>query len=259
MPLPEWPVAMDAQLQQLLGLLECKKIVGNHGPGGVGKTALVNDAANHYKRTHRWDCCYVEVGAKMRIEDMQQQIADDLCGKQQLSGGPEQRRKQLTTWLRDRMGLLVLDDVWENLELQCLFIPSSSASKVIVTARKLRLLKVFFSATLDVDYHQLKPMPVAESLELICRHCFGVGEVPPGLASMVHQLADAGGGLPLAIISAAKYLSSSKSIQHAQQWQAVSETLQAGKCLDSSCSTNDFARLRAVIFRRCFWTLHVSC
>ncbi|XP_022719655.1 probable disease resistance protein At1g61300 [Durio zibethinus] len=117
--------------------------------GGVGKTTLARQVAGQAKGTKLFDTVVMEtVKQNAEISEIQQEIGDGL--------GLEFREKTILVRadrLRERLKkeervLVILDDVWESLDLEAVGIPcvgDDLSCKVLLTSRDLNVLSMMDS------------------------------------------------------------------------------------------------------------------
>ncbi|KAI7997473.1 putative disease resistance protein [Camellia lanceoleosa] len=116
-------------------------IIGICGMGGIGKTTMVKDVAIRAKNENLFDEIVMAVVSQSPdLRNIQGQIAENLglrLGEETLFGRSTRLRQRLANGKRI---LLVLDDVWEWLNLQDIGIPfwgENRGCKVVLTSRSL--------------------------------------------------------------------------------------------------------------------------
>ena len=120
-------------------------IVGLHGMGGTGKTTLANEVGKQLKTLEFFKyVIYTTVSFNLDIKKIQDDIAGSLgleWGNINESDRPKRLWSRLTN--NDKI-LVILDDVWENLNFDEIGIPNSdnhNRCKVLVTTRSLSVCK----------------------------------------------------------------------------------------------------------------------
>ncbi|KAL6957477.1 hypothetical protein U1Q18_045420 [Sarracenia purpurea var. burkii] len=115
------------------------KLIGVHGAGGVGKTTMVNEAGNKAKGEMLFDVvAMATVSQKMDKKKVQEDLASYLG--LELEGNEIARTNLLKHRLNnEKKNLIILDDVWEPLNLEDIGIPvldGKNGCKVVVTSRR---------------------------------------------------------------------------------------------------------------------------
>ncbi|KAJ4957493.1 hypothetical protein NE237_024604 [Protea cynaroides] len=139
------PIQNQSSTQQnLQQLIDCIKnrphgIIGVYGMGGVGKTTLVGELNDRFKENSIFDTVImVTVSATPNIKDIRTRISERL-GLDLSNTSEDGAREKLLNALRKKKFLLILDDVWHQLELKNVGIPhptrSHEGSKIILTTR----------------------------------------------------------------------------------------------------------------------------
>ncbi|XP_056173064.1 uncharacterized protein LOC115662003 [Syzygium oleosum] len=128
-------------------------VVGVHGMGGVGKSTLLADAEKRIREKNSFDwVAKADVSQNPDIKTIQEEIADCL-GLSDIK--KEEKVKLRAQLLRERLEdeerqkkkvLIILDDLWERLDLKSVGIPCGPDNKVIgckllLTAREQRVLR----------------------------------------------------------------------------------------------------------------------
>ncbi|KAJ1695543.1 hypothetical protein LUZ63_012241 [Rhynchospora breviuscula] len=142
------PVGSEAVSTEVVGLQEILRyidndqynIIGIWGMGGVGKTHLLGLVHDHYKRSSAFDSViFVTASKECSIEKLQ----EELCKKYSFGQGTdvESQATIISTYLSNRNFLILLDDVWEQIDLQRVGIPfplglvNQFRRKVVITTR----------------------------------------------------------------------------------------------------------------------------
>ncbi|KAH7861852.1 hypothetical protein Vadar_031769 [Vaccinium darrowii] len=164
-PPPEHPLtsheAFDSRQEIFNGIMEAIKdptikMVGVHGAGGVGKTTIVKEVAYLAKKSGLFDdVAFAVVSRNLDKKKLQGELAAELGLKLDEHGRSVDR-----LWTRLQNGkknLVILDDVWDPLNLEDIGIPTTTdhgnkegCCKVLVTSRKQLL-------------HRMTPKPADQS------------------------------------------------------------------------------------------------
>ncbi|KAF3586108.1 hypothetical protein F2Q69_00026537 [Brassica cretica] len=117
-------------------------VVGLHGMGGVGKTTLLTQINNKFsKRGEGFDIViWVEVSRNASVRKIQESIAKKLglVGKEWDEKDDKERALDIHNVLRRKKFVLLLDDIWEKVNLSAVGVPYPSTEngcKVVFTTR----------------------------------------------------------------------------------------------------------------------------
>ncbi|KAG4127693.1 hypothetical protein ERO13_D10G230651v2 [Gossypium hirsutum] len=137
----------ESRMSILNGIMEALKddsvsVVGVHGMGGIGKTTMVKEIARKVKGKLFDSVVIATVTQAIDIEKIQNQIADFLGLKfeeQSMVGKAFRLRERL----KEKRVLVVLDDIWEKLDIEEVGIPlgdEHKGCKLLLTSRELNVL-----------------------------------------------------------------------------------------------------------------------
>ncbi|KAG8079114.1 hypothetical protein GUJ93_ZPchr0007g5481 [Zizania palustris] len=136
---------IECNLRDVLQYLKDGKvgIVGIWGMGGVGKTTLLRKINNHFigvaKENYGYDLViYVMASTSYGIGQLQVDIAEKIGLFMKPGSSTEMRASLLLSFLRRKKFLLLLDDLWDYLDLAEVGIPYTSGlnnQKVVLTTR----------------------------------------------------------------------------------------------------------------------------
>ncbi|XP_039165389.1 putative disease resistance protein At5g05400 [Eucalyptus grandis] len=102
-------------------------VVGVHGPGGVGKSKLLEDIEKRVKKEKLFDVvAMANVSRNPDLKTIQEEIAYDLGLKLMNVEPPRGRANRL----REKKILIILDNLWKKLELKDVGIPCGDDNKV---------------------------------------------------------------------------------------------------------------------------------
>ncbi|GAY62773.1 hypothetical protein CUMW_220440 [Citrus unshiu] len=139
-PLEPTIVGLESTLDKVWRCLEEVQvgIIGLYGMGGVGKTTLLTQINNKFIDTpNDFDVViWVVVSKDMQLERIQEKIGERIgsFGNKSL----EEKASDIFKILSKKKFLLLLDDVWERIDLVKVGVPfptSENASKVVFTTR----------------------------------------------------------------------------------------------------------------------------
>ncbi|XP_031253814.1 disease resistance protein SUMM2-like [Pistacia vera] len=205
-----------------------EKIIGLYGIGGVGKTALLNQIHNKILETSA-DIILIRISATNKnLENIQDEI-----GKKQVSDDESwktksslEKAKEIHKNLKTKKFVLLLDDLWEWVDLTEAGVPLSDSNAVS---------KVFFTTRLLMNVcGRMKPhmIPVeclghenALKLFLSTVGDWALGSHPE-IPSLAETMAKECGGLPLGLIKVAEAMTHKKT---PQEWDyAINEFQRMG-------------------------------
>ncbi|XP_031263399.1 putative disease resistance protein At3g15700 [Pistacia vera] len=138
----------ESRLSTLNGVLNAVEdaeagIIGVYGMGGIGKTTLVKEVGQQAKKKQLLDeVIFVEVSDKPDTKKIQDELANQLSLKFETEA--ERASKLYARLKTDKKILVILDKIWEELNLEALAIPCGNdrgGCKVLLTARDLNVLQ----------------------------------------------------------------------------------------------------------------------
>ncbi|EXC05118.1 Disease resistance protein [Morus notabilis] len=194
-------------LDELVKILDVEKFrrIGVWGMGGVGKTTLVKNLNNKLKS----NIClkqpfsiviWATVSKELDMRRVQIQIAERLNLEVKREESIERIARRLYQRLeREERFLLILDDVWEKIDFDCLGVPHpehQKGSKIILTSRFLEVCRAMMTDT-EVKVNILKD---EETWQLFGRYAGEVAsleQIEPFAKAVARECC----GLPLAIIT----------------------------------------------------------
>ncbi|KAH9688180.1 hypothetical protein KPL70_015044 [Citrus sinensis] len=114
-------------------------MLGIYGMGGIGKTMLAEEIARKVKSDKLFDqVVFVEVSQNQDIRKIQEEIGDKLGLKFHEESESGRANSLFTRIKAEKKILIILDNIWENLDLQVVGIPHGDGykgCKVLLTAR----------------------------------------------------------------------------------------------------------------------------
>ncbi|KAL6845689.1 hypothetical protein ACP4OV_024512 [Aristida adscensionis] len=229
-------VGIDGPKQELIKLLaeengsvpsKKPKLISIVGPGGLGKTTLVNQVYQELRGQFQCNA-FVSVSRDPDITKVLRIILSEVSREPYGSteaGDIQQLIGRISTFLENKRYLIVVDDVWSAEAwkiIRCIFLKSSDGSKVIMTTRINEVAKACCSSDGDRVY-TLKPLNEMDSRQLFHNRIFGSGECPSHLHSVSAKILRKCGGLPLAIIAISSLLANKAPT--ADQWDQVETSI----------------------------------
>ncbi|KAL4613909.1 hypothetical protein ACB092_07G016200 [Castanea dentata] len=180
----------------------CKRI-GIWGPGGVGKTTLVKNLNNQLREASTQPfgiVIWATVSKNSVIKNVQKQIAERLNLEVKMDESVQRMASRLYERLeKEEKFLLILDDVWEEIDLDTLGVPRPEVHKGCKILLTSRLMEVCRNMTTDLDI-KVEVLNDVEAWQLFCQKAGGVAhreEIKPLAEAIVKECSR----LPLAIIT----------------------------------------------------------
>ncbi|KAF8392347.1 hypothetical protein HHK36_022689 [Tetracentron sinense] len=220
-------VGMDLMLENVWKCLteDPARIIGLYGMGGVGKTTLLMKINNEFlhRGTHDFDVViYVVVSKKPNVRRVQMDIGERLGLELLEDERQDAVARSIFNSLNRKKFLLLLDDIWDRVELELVGIPrpdSENKSKIVFTTRfeavcghmeaqkKLRIECLGWDDAWDL----FKKMVGDEVLN---SH--------PEISKLAPSVAKECAGLPLALITIGRTMASKKT---PQEWNHAIKVL----------------------------------
>nr|AKE49460.1 NBS-LRR disease resistance protein NBS45 [Dimocarpus longan] len=145
-PVESAVVGMDYIFSQVWRCIEDQSvgIIGLYGMGGVGKTTLLKKLNNEFLKTsHDFDVVviWVVVSREVNLKKIQEAIRKKLqiaVNMRDNEDTDDERAVEIFHALKDKKFALLLDDLWERIDLLTMGIPigSNVGSKIIFTTRR---------------------------------------------------------------------------------------------------------------------------
>ncbi|GAY55223.1 hypothetical protein CUMW_162770 [Citrus unshiu] len=228
-PIEPTIVGLQSQLEQVWRCLveESVGIIGLYGMGGVGKTTLLTHINNKFLESPtNFDCViWVVVSKDLRLEKIQDDIgkkiglSDDSWKKKSF----EEKAVDILRSLGEKRFVLLLDDLWERVDLTKLGVPLPNAqnttSKVVFTTR-------FIDVCGSMEAHRkfkVACLSEEDAWELF-REKVGAEtlESDHDIVELAQTVAKECGGLPLALITIGRAMAYKKT---AEEWRYAIEAL----------------------------------
>ncbi|KAH9754876.1 Disease resistance protein [Citrus sinensis] len=179
-------------------------MIGAYGMAGVGKTMLVKEVARQAKADKLFDeVVYAEVSQRPDVKKIQGQIADKLGLKFYEESESGRARKLCERLRKEKKILVILDDIWTNLDLENVGIPfGDRGCRVLMTARSQDVL----SSKMDCQNNFLiGVLNESEAWDLF-KKLVGDKIENNDLKSLAMNIVKACRGLPIAIDTIARAL-----------------------------------------------------
>ncbi|XVF57351.1 hypothetical protein PTKIN_Ptkin06aG0198200 [Pterospermum kingtungense] len=203
--------AFDSRKEVFQEIMEALKdstinMIGVYGVGGVGKTTLVNEVVRQVEEDRSFSSVVkAEVTRTPNIEKIQDQIAESLGSKLEERSKENRAKRLLQRLKKENKVLIVLDDLWEGLNLEEVGIALAdqhNECKILLTSRNRDVLKN------EMDAERTFPVGVVKEEEAweLFKEMAGNGFVNPELKSVATEVAERCAGLPLAIATVARAL-----------------------------------------------------
>ncbi|KAM5555424.1 hypothetical protein ABKV19_023370 [Rosa sericea] len=177
-----------------------------YGVGGVGKTTLVEEVLRQVTKDKLFDDAVMVRDVKVpNLEAIQKEIAEKL-GLEVLSNQAiSVRANRICERIKNKMTLVILDDVWEKVDLKTLGLPHIPTCKIVLTSR---IQKVLSSDKIKQKVFLLGVLGENETWLLFEKKAGDVIK-DPTILSIATQVAKKCGGLPVLIIAVASALENS--------------------------------------------------
>ncbi|CAL5420697.1 unnamed protein product [Camellia sinensis] len=204
--LPTRSFMLESRMSTMKEVMETLKddeinMIGICGMGGIGKTTMVKDVVNRARNEHLFDTIVMAVVSQIPdLRKIQDRIAHNLDFKLK----EEETLLERATHLRQKLAtvkriLIVLDDVWERIDLQGIGIPFWSENrgcKVVLTSRSLNVCREMGTQK-NVEVKTL----TGEEAWRLFKEVVGDSVEAPDLRPIAEQVANECGGLPIALVA----------------------------------------------------------
>ncbi|XP_031254302.1 uncharacterized protein LOC116112287 [Pistacia vera] len=188
-------------------------MIGVYGMGGLGKTTFVQEVGRQAEKDKLFkEIVFVEVTETLDVKKVQTEIADKLGLK--FNNESERASKLYERLKSGKKILLILDNIWKDLDLKTIGIPSKmdrGGCKLLLTTRNLDALEKMGST----NNFRMGVLNEEEAWTLFKKMGGNVIQTPE-LNSLPNDVCKECGGLPIVICTIAKALRNKKE---ESQWE----------------------------------------
>ncbi|XP_042389958.1 probable disease resistance protein At1g61300 [Zingiber officinale] len=217
------PVGIESYVENIVGYIDGGEgnIIGIYGMGGVGKTTMLKSIQRHYYNHRIFDhVIWVVASKEYQLKMLQMDIAKSLELKT-LQETDDERTcgDKLFSYLKNRNCLLLLDDIWEHLDLQLLGMAHSATERGQQQQQLPRKVVVFTTRSETVCARMIaekkikvKCLDPNQAWQLFKENSDDdVLSSDKRISSCAQDLAKECAGLPLALVTVARAMSGKKS------------------------------------------------
>ncbi|XP_068340209.1 probable disease resistance protein At4g27220 isoform X5 [Pyrus communis] len=174
-----------------------------YGIGGVGKTTLVEEVLRQAIAKKLFtDAVMVRDVKNPDLQRIQKEIAEKLgmkVGENETMAG---RAPHLCSRIKDGKVLVILDDIWEKVDLETLGLPCLSNCKILLTSRNLKFLSSEMRPQKEL---QLEVLNEKETWSLFEKKAGDVVK-DHAIRNIAIQVSEKCGGLPVLVVTVASAL-----------------------------------------------------
>ncbi|RXH91590.1 hypothetical protein DVH24_020613 [Malus domestica] len=177
-----------------------------YGIGGVGKTTLVEEVLKQAVNEKLFaDAVMVRSVQNPDLEGIQKEIAIKLGMEVKESETMSVRALRLCDRVKDKKVLVILDNIWESIDLQAVGLPCLPNCRILLTSRTRKLLSS--EKRLQKDFE----LRVLNEKEAWCLFEMKAGDVVknPDIRTVATDVAKKCGGLPVLVVTVASSLRNS--------------------------------------------------
>ncbi|KAI3905930.1 hypothetical protein MKW92_041328 [Papaver armeniacum] len=215
--------------------------------GGVGKSTILNKINNDFAKRNQFNLVFrVVVSQDLNIKSIQNQIGRKLGISWSEETEIYERANDIFKLLENKKFLLLLDDIWEEIGLETIGVSKNTlqitGSKVLFVTRDKKVCG-FMEADRKI---KIECLDEAQAWSLFQQKVKQEAlSCHPDVPEVAKKVAKECGGLPLALITIGRTMSSKTDLQ---QWQHALHTLQESASQFSGegflDNVDDFAKAR---------------
>ncbi|KAF8395846.1 hypothetical protein HHK36_019800 [Tetracentron sinense] len=200
-------------------------IIGLYGVGGVGKTTLVKQVGKQAKEYKLFDQVVMAVVSQPpEIKNIQEQIAE-MLGLKFSEMTESVRAGRLSARLtNEKRSLIIMDDVWERLDLDAIGIPfggDCKDCKILLTTRSQDVCNAMGSRTRKIGLNALSEEESWALFQINAGTCVNT----PDLNVVAREVAGKCGGLPIALVTVGRALVD----KDLEEWKKAARRLKESK------------------------------
>ncbi|KAJ9692582.1 hypothetical protein PVL29_011573 [Vitis rotundifolia] len=224
----EATVGMNSRIGKVWSSLHQEQvgIIGLYGLGGVGKTTLLTQINNAFtKRTHDFDfVIWATVSKTVNLENIQDDIWKKIgfCDDKWKSKSRDEKATSIWRVLSEKRFVLLLDDLWERLDLSDVGVPfQNKKNKIVFTTRSEEVC-----AQMEADKRiKVECLIWTESWELF-RMKLGEDTLDfhPEIPELAQAVAQECCGLPLVLTTMGRAMACKKT---PEEWKYAIKVLQS--------------------------------
>ncbi|XP_068313783.1 probable disease resistance protein At4g27220 [Pyrus communis] len=174
-----------------------------YGIGGVGKTTLVEEVLRQAVKEKLFaDAVMVRSVQNLDLEVIQKEIARKLGMEVYESETMSDRALRLCNRIKAKKVLVILDNIWESIDLQSVGLPCVPTCRILLTSRTRKLLST--EKRLQKDF-VLQVLNEEEAWRLFETKAGGVVK-NPNIQTVATEVAKKCGGLPVLVVTVASSL-----------------------------------------------------
>ncbi|RVX10581.1 TMV resistance protein N [Vitis vinifera] len=202
-------VGLDSRVEEVLELLDLKsnsiRVLGLHGPGGVGKStlakALYNKLVAHFENRSFISNVKKYLAQENGLLSLQIKLIGDLSGMASHVNEVNAGLVAIKSIVQEKRVLIILDDVDDASQLTAIAGRKKwrkwfyEGSRIIITTRDREVLHELH----ENELYEVKQLNSPESLQLFSHYALGRVKPTPDFLPLSKQIVSLTGGLPLAL------------------------------------------------------------